>query len=119
MPTSDVHLPEADRHSISIITVADEMFRQMRRELSPTFRIRLASNEEQIKTLIDDPDVHGIVFDLDIVEEGAAEAIEALQEIRRLRDDLILIAITESTSSELRLTEMRHTSLERKEDYGS
>lgn len=103
MPTSDVHLPEADRHSISIITVADEMFRQMRRELSPTFRIRLASNEEQIKTLIDDPDIHGIVFDLDIVGEGAADAIEVLQEIRRLRDDLILVAITESTSSELPL----------------
>jgi hypothetical protein len=69
------------------------MFRQMRRELSPTFRVRLASNEEQIKTLIDDPDVHGIVFDLDIVEERAAEAIEALQEIRRLRDDLILVRL--------------------------
>ena len=76
MPTSDVHLPEADRHSIAIITLADEMFRQMRRELSPTFRVRLASNEEQIKSLIDDPDVHGIVFDLDIVEEGAGDAIE-------------------------------------------
>ena len=93
MPTSDVHLPEADRHSIAIITLADEMFRQMRRELSPTFRVRLASNEEQIKSLIDDPDVHGIVFDLDIVEEGAGDAIEVSQEIRRLRDDLILIAI--------------------------
>jgi DNA-binding NtrC family response regulator len=103
MPSSDVNLPEADRHSISIITVADEMFRQMRRELSPTFRTRLASNEEQIKSLIDDPDVHGIVFDLDIVGEGAADAIEVLQEIRRLRNDLILVAITESTSSELPL----------------
>jgi two-component system response regulator PilR (NtrC family) len=103
MPTSDVHLPDADRHSIAIITHADEMFRQMRRELSSTFRVRLAGNEEQIKSLIDDPHVCGIVFDLDIVEEGAADAIEALQEIRRLRDDLILVAITESTSSELPL----------------
>jgi two-component system response regulator PilR (NtrC family) len=103
MPTSDLHLPAADRHSIAIITLAEEMFRDMRRELSPTFRVRPASNEEQIKGLIDDPDVHGIVLDLEIIGEGPASAIEVLQEIRRLRNDLILVAITESTSSELPL----------------
>jgi len=32
----------------------------MRRELSPVFRVKLASDEEQIKGLIDDLDVHGV-----------------------------------------------------------
>jgi len=75
----------------------------MRRELSRTFRVRLASNEEQIKNLVDDPDVHGILLDLESIGEGPADAIEVLQEIRRLREDLILLAITESTSNELPL----------------
>ena len=79
------------------------MFREMRRELSPAFRVKLASDEEQIKGLIDDLDVHGIVLDLESIGDGPADAIDVLVEIRRLREDLILVAITESTSSELPL----------------
>jgi len=103
MPPSDNHLPAADRHSIAIITLAEDMFREMRRELSPAFRVKLASDEEQIKGLIDDLDVHGIVLDLESIGDGPADAIDVLVEIRRLREDLILVAITESTSSELPL----------------
>jgi len=103
MPPSDNHLPAADRHSIAIITLAEDMFREMRRQLSPAFLVKLASNEEQIKSLIDDPDIHGIVLDLESIGEEPADAIDVLVEIRRLREDLILVAITESTSSELPL----------------
>ena len=79
------------------------MFREMRRALSPNFRTTLASTEFQIKTLIDDPDLHGIVLDLESIGDGAADGIEVLQEMRRLRDDLIMVAVTDSTSSELPL----------------
>jgi len=90
-----------ERYSIAIITLDEPMFREMRRELSPSFRTTMASTESQIKTLIDDSDIHGIVLDLECIGEGAADGVEVLQEIRRLRDDLIMVAITESTSSEL------------------
>ena len=103
MPPSDNHLPASDRHSIAIITLAEDMFREMRRQLSPAFLVKLASNEEQIKSLIDDPDIHGIVLDLESIGEEPADGIDVLVEIRRLREDLILVAITESTSSELPL----------------
>ncbi len=79
------------------------MFREMRRALSPSFRATLASTESQIKTLIDDPDVHGIVLDLESIGDQAADGIEVLQEMRRLRDDLIMVAITGSSGSELPL----------------
>jgi hypothetical protein len=49
MPPSDNQLPTADRHSIAIFTLAEDMFREMRRELSPAFRVKLAGDEEQIK----------------------------------------------------------------------
>ena len=90
-----------ERYSIAIITLDEPMFREMRRELSPSFRTTMASTESQIKTLIDDPDIHGIVVDLECIGEGAADGVEVLQEMRRLRDDVIMVAITESTSSEL------------------
>ncbi|HZC22535.1 MAG TPA: sigma-54 dependent transcriptional regulator [Candidatus Binatia bacterium] len=92
-----------ERYSIAIITLEESMFREMRRELSPSFRATMASTESQIKTLIDDPDIHGIVLDLECIGEGATDGVEVLQEMRRLREDLIMVAITESTSSELPL----------------
>src|SRR5579863_6722041 len=92
-----------ERYSIAIITLDEPMFREMRRELSPSFRTTMASTESQIKTLIDDPDIHGIVLDLECIDEGAADGVEVLEEMRRLRDDLIMVAITESSSTELPL----------------
>ena len=100
---SDRGLPVAERYSVAIVTLDEEMFRDMRRALAPNFRATLASTESQIKTLIDDADTHGIVLDLESIGEGAADGIEVLQEMRRLRDDLIMVAITVSTGSELSL----------------
>jgi DNA-binding NtrC family response regulator len=98
-------LPE--RYSIAVITLEEPMFREMRRALSASFRATLASTESQIKVLIDDPDLHGIVLDLESIGEGPADAIEILQEIRRLRQDLVMVAITASLSSELPLMASR------------
>jgi len=98
-------LPE--RYSIAVITLEEPMFREMRRALSASFRATLASTESQIKVLIDDPDLHGIVLDLESIGEGPADAIEILQEIRRLRPDLVMVAITASLSSELPLMASR------------
>jgi len=83
------------------------MFREMRRAIASSFRATLASTEAQIKTLIDDPGVHGIVLDLESIGEGALDGIEVLQEMRRLREDLIMVAITGSTNSELPLLASR------------
>ena len=83
------------------------MFRDMRRELSASFRTTLASTETQIATLIDDSDVHGIVIDLDSIGEGAVDAIEVMQEIRRLREDLVIVALTGSSNAELPLLASR------------
>jgi len=94
----------SERHFVAIITLDDAMFREMRRALSASFRTTLADTETEITTLIDDNDLHGIVLDLESIGDGATDAIEVLQEIRRIRDDLVLVAITDSMSSELSLT---------------
>jgi len=94
----------SERHFVAIITLDDAMFREMRRALLASFRTTLADTETEITTLIDDNDLHGIVLDLESIGDGATDAIEVLQEIRRIRDDLVLVAITDSTSSELSLT---------------
>jgi len=101
--SSERRQPLTERYSIAIITLDEPMFREMRRELSPSFHTSLASTELQIKTLIDDPDLHGIVLDLECIGEGALDGVEVLQEMRRLRDDLVMVAITDSANSELPL----------------
>ncbi len=101
--SSERRQSQTERYSIAVITLEESMFREMRRELSPSFRATLASTEAQIKTLIDDPDLHGIVLDLESIGDGASDGIEVLQEMRRLRDDLIMVAITNSAASELPL----------------
>src|SRR3981081_4961145 len=102
-PYSDRRVLPAERSSLSVITLDDHMFREMRGAVASSSRATLASTESQIKTLIDDPDIHGIVLDLESIGDGAADGIEVLQEMRRLRDDLIMVSITSSTSSELPL----------------
>lgn len=103
MPANNKLLPSSDRYFIAVITLIDDVFHDIRRALSSSFRLTQANTEQQIKGLIDNPEVHGIVLDLETIGEGPSEAIEVLQEIRRLRDDVMLVAITESTLSELPL----------------
>jgi DNA-binding NtrC family response regulator len=95
--------PRAEQYSIAIITAKGTSFPEIGRHLSPIFRTVLASTEEQIQAAVHDMGVHGIVFNLDCISEGAADGIEVLQEIRKLREDVVLVAITASTNSEIPL----------------
>jgi DNA-binding NtrC family response regulator len=68
----------------------------MRRGLLPTFRATLADTEQAIKDAVEDPGIQSILFDLDSVGEGARDGVEVLQEIRAIRDDIVLVAMTRS-----------------------
>ncbi|MGC2019829.1 MAG: hypothetical protein WA654_02090, partial [Candidatus Sulfotelmatobacter sp.] len=89
--------PESEKYSVAIVTAKGTSFHEIGKYLSPTFHTVLASTEEQIQAAVHDPGTHGIVFDLDCISEGAADGIEVLQEIRKLREDVVLVAITESS----------------------
>lgn len=54
-----------------------------------------------------DEEVNALLFDLDSIGQGAADGVEVLHEIRKLREDLVLVALTESTSSEIALSASR------------
>jgi len=95
--------PESEKYSVAIVTAKGTSFHEIGRHLAFTFRTVLASTEEQIHAAVHDPGIHGIVFDLDCIGDGAADGIEVLQEIRKLREDVVLVAITESSNSEIPL----------------
>jgi DNA-binding NtrC family response regulator len=96
-------LPNGDRYSIAIITVDESAFAEMRRFLSPAFQTALARNELQIKVLMEDSNLHAILFDLDSIGDGPADGVEVLKEIRHIREDVVLVAMTRSASRSIPL----------------
>jgi DNA-binding NtrC family response regulator len=80
-----------------------EHFRAIREHLGATFRIFQAKTEDEIREAFENADVHAVLFDLDCVGDGAADGLEVLAEMRRLRDDLVLAAFTRTTQRTLPL----------------
>jgi DNA-binding NtrC family response regulator len=83
-------------YSIAVVTVDESAFPEMRRALAGSFSTTLASTEEQIKALVEDPKLQGIFFDLDSIGEGARDGVDVLKEIRAIREDVVLVAMTGS-----------------------
>src|SRR5882762_3686452 len=93
---ADKNAPDRELYSIAVITVDEAAFPEMRRALSGRFKTTLAGTEEQIKAVVEDPQLHGILFDLDSIGEGARDGDDVLKEIRAIREDFVLVAMTSS-----------------------
>lgn len=90
-------------YSVAIVTAESSAFREMRRGLMPAFRATLADTEQAVKDAVEDPSIQSILFDLDSVGEGARDGVDVLLEIRALRDDIVLVAMTHSRDHSLPL----------------
>jgi DNA-binding NtrC family response regulator len=105
--TVELPLPESDaaaeRHFIAVVSDDAEHLRAIREHLGAAFRILPAKTEDEIKEAFESADVHAVLFDLDCVGDGAADGLEVLAEMRRLRDDLVLAAFTRATQRTLPL----------------
>ena len=83
-----------ERYSLAVITDDADIFPEIRKYLGGEFRTSLATTEGEIKAVVDRDDVHAILFSLDAIGEGPGDALEVLEEIRRIRDDVVLVAFT-------------------------
>jgi DNA-binding NtrC family response regulator len=86
-----------EQYPIAVITDEETAFPEIRRALGPAFHTVLASNESEIKELMDNAQLRAILFDLDSIGAGASDGIEVLREMRKLREDLVFVAITRAT----------------------
>jgi DNA-binding NtrC family response regulator len=100
LPESDA---AAERHLIAVVSDEAEHFRAIREHLSATFRILQAKNEEEIREVFENAEVHAVLFDLDCAGDGTADGLEVLAEMRQLREDLVLAAFTRTTTRTLPL----------------
>ena len=95
-------MPEAatspERFSLAVITDDTEPYPEIRRELGNEFRTFLATTEDEIKTVLEHSGLHAILFNLDCIGDGPVDALDVLEEIRKLREDLVLVAFTKTNN---------------------
>jgi DNA-binding NtrC family response regulator len=95
-------LPESsanpERYSLAVITDDEELYPEIRKHLGDDLRTSLASSENEIKYALEQPGLHAILFNLDCVGDGPLDGIDALEEIRKIRDDVVIVAITRTHS---------------------
>lgn len=94
---------DAERHLVALVSDEPEHFRAIREHLGATFRFLQAKDEEEIRNVFENAEVHAVLFDLDCVGDGPGDGLEVLEEMRRLRDDLVLAAFTRTTQRTLPL----------------
>src|SRR6185369_2607298 len=92
-----------DAYSVAVVTVDATEFAEMRRGLLPEFRVTLADTDSSIKDAVEDPGLRAMLLDLDSIGDAAADGIEVLQEIRAIRDDIVIVALTQSRERNLPL----------------
>ena len=97
MRDADTVLPGA-QYAIAIITAETSAFPDMQHFLAPKFKAALAQTEKQIQSVVEDLEIRAVLMDSDSIGKGSTDALRLLQEIRQVRDDLVLVAITRSNS---------------------
>jgi DNA-binding NtrC family response regulator len=95
-------LPEGatspERYSLAVITDNEELFAEVRKRLGDELRILLADTQNEIKQVLEYTDLHAILFNLDCIGDGPTDGIEVLEHIRKVRDDIVIVAITRTNS---------------------
>src|ERR1700688_2031243 len=88
--------PKSERNSLVVITDDPEILPELRRHLGDAFEISVATNENEIKSALERPALHAILFNLDAISEAPRDGLEVIEEIRKIRDDVVLAAFTRS-----------------------
>lgn len=95
--TTESEASRSLRPLVALVTVNEAIFSIIQDALSRDFRVVQAETENIIKNFVDDPELCAMIFDLDSIGDGAKDGIEVLQEIRALRQDIVLVAVTTSS----------------------
>jgi DNA-binding NtrC family response regulator len=92
-----------ERYALAVITDDADIFPEIRKRVGGEFRASLATTENEIKTVLEQPELHAILFDLDAIGDGASDGLEVVEEIRKIRDDVVLATFTRSSQRSIPL----------------
>jgi len=94
--SAEINPAPGELYSIAVVIADDAAFPEIFRGLRPRFRAMLADTEQAIKEAVEDSSIQAMLFDLDSVGDGARDGVDVLHEIRAIRDDMVLVAMTRS-----------------------
>jgi len=94
--SAEINQAPGELYSIAVVIADDTKFPEIFRGLRPRFRAMLADTEQAIKEAVEDSSIQAMLFDLDSVGDGARDGVDVLHEIRAIRDDMVLVAMTRS-----------------------
>jgi DNA-binding NtrC family response regulator len=86
----------SERYSLAVFSDNDEIYPEIRKQLGGELRVSLAGNETEIKEALERADLHAVLFDLDCIGDGPTDGLDVLEEIRKIREDVVLVALTRS-----------------------
>jgi DNA-binding NtrC family response regulator len=87
---------KAPRLLVAVVSVDEKAFSAILDALRDDFKVVRAETEDTIKAFVDNSELRAMIFDLDSIGDGAKDGIEVLQQIRALREDIVLVAISSS-----------------------
>jgi DNA-binding NtrC family response regulator len=87
-----------ERYSLAVITDDKELYPEIRKHFGGQLHTSLATTEDEIKGVLEQPDLHAILFHLDCIGNGPSDGLDVLEEIRKIREDVVLIAFTKTNS---------------------
>jgi DNA-binding NtrC family response regulator len=99
-------LPEAatlERYSLAVITDDQELYPEVRKHLGAELRTCLAATDLEIKNVLEQSDLHAVLFNLDCIGDGPVDGLDVLEEMRKIREDIVLVAFSRSNSRTLPL----------------
>src|SRR5690242_16689629 len=97
----DQPISSESQYFVGLIAEPDSALAGIQRSLATSFRLRCVNAEQQIVALLEEPQLRAILLDLDSIEGSAEDAAEVLTEIRQVREDVVLVAFSRSTSRSL------------------
>ena len=85
-----------ERYVLGVVSDDEMVYPEVRKNLDGEFRTVLARNEEQIKNILEQPELHAILFNLDCIGDGAEDGLDVIEEMRKIREDVVIAAFTQS-----------------------
>jgi DNA-binding NtrC family response regulator len=92
-----------ERYTLGVISDDTELYPEIRRHLGGQFRMSVATTEDEIKKVLELSSLHAILFNLDCIGDGPTDGLDVLEEIRKIRDDIIIVAFSKTNSRSIPL----------------
>jgi DNA-binding NtrC family response regulator len=101
--TAAQRAPEGRVHRVAIVTPDEGVLPQVEQFLAQRFHVNFLNSATELLQLLAEIPLDAILLDIDTVGSKVDDGIAALEELRGIQQDFILVALTRSNSRSVRL----------------